>query len=410
MNKEFFKNNRLKLASMLPDKSVALFHAGKQICKSLDEAYEFDINRSFYYFSGVIEEKDILLILKENNKVRSIMFINPYDELEAKWVGRKLFRDEIIELSGVDTTRYISEFDKVIMEYAKDGYEIYMDTTKCLFAEPYTEERYLEEKLNKENVKVNNLRPFIANMRMVKQPEEIEEMEKAIHLTNLGLQNVMKNLSKCKAENEAEAYFDFSIKFNGATGHAFKTICASGKNGCVLHYSKNNSKIEDGSLVLFDLGAEYNLYKSDISRTYPANGKFSPRQKQIYNIVLKAQQLAFDAMKPGVTIKELNQVVINYYAKALKEIGLIKEDSEVSKYYFHSVSHHIGLDTHDISGRDLPLKAGSVISNEPGLYILEEGIGIRIEDDVYITENGAKWLSKEIIKDPDEIEKYMKGE
>jgi Xaa-Pro aminopeptidase len=168
--------------------------------------------------------------------------------------------------------------------------------------------------------------------------------------------------------------------------------------------------LKDGDLMLFDLGAEYKLYKSDISRTYPVNGKFSPRQRQIYNIVLRAQQLAFEAMKPGVTIKELNQVVIKYYASALKEIGLIKEDSEVSKYYYHSVSHHIGLDTHDICVRDLPLKAGSVISNEPGLYILEEGIGIRIEDDVYITENGAEWLSKEIIKDPDEIEKYMKGE
>ena len=407
MNKEFYINNRKRLGEMLPDKSVAIFHAGKEICTSLDEAYPFVINRSFYYFSGVNEVNDILLILKENNKVRSIMFINTFDEEKAKWIGRKLFREEIIGLSGVDATRYLTEFDKVITDYAKDGYLIYMDTTKCLFDEPYGEERRLEEKLNKMNVSVTNLRPFIAELRMVKQPEEIEEMKKAIHLTNLGLQNVLKHLPNCKMEYEAESYFDQTIKFGGASDHAFKTIAASGKNACTLHYSSNNSPINQGDLMLFDLGAEYNLYKSDISRTYPVDGKFDARQKEVYKIVLEAQKLAFEAMKPGVTIRELNQVVIDHYKKELRRIGLIKEDDEVRKYYFHSVSHHLGLDTHDISGRDLPLKAGSVITDEPGLYIPEWNIGIRIEDDVWILDDHNEWLSEEIIKDPDEIEKFM---
>ena len=407
MNKEFYIKNRKKLSDLLPDKSVAVLMAGHEICRSLDEAYDFSVNRSFYYFTGINEENDILLIVKENGKARSILFINPYDELKAKWVGRKLLRDEVIELSGVDAVRYIREFDEAILEYAKDGFEIHMDTTKCLFDEPYTPERYLEEKLNKEGIKVLNLRSKIVDIRMVKEPEELDEMRKAINLTRLGLEAVMKNLKAGLYEYQVESYFDQSIKFNGCSDFAFKTIAASGKNACVLHYHTNDSLIPENSLMLFDLGAEYNLYKSDISRTYPVSGKFSPKQKQIYEIVLNAQKEAFNAMKPGVTIKELNQVVINFYAKELKKIGLIKDDSEVTKYYFHSVSHHIGLDTHDISGRDLPLKAGSVISNEPGLYIPEFEIGIRIEDDVLITENGAEWLSKEIIKEVNDIENFM---
>ena len=408
MNKEFFIKNRHKLSKEMPNKSIAVFFAGKDICTSLDESYPFSINRTFYYFTGINEQNDILLIVKENDKARSIIFINPYDEIEAKWMGRKLSRDEALEISGCDTTRYIKEFEQVALDYAKDGYEIYADTTKCLFEEPYTEERRFEDKMNKENVKVTNIHGLVAKLRTSKEPEEIEEMKKAIHNTNLGLQKVMKSLKGGMYEYQAESIFDGEIKYNGSFKTAFTTIAASGENGCVLHYHANNSKMNDGDLVLFDLGAEYNLYKSDISRTYPVNGKFSPRQREIYSIVLEAQKKVFNAIKPGITIKELNQIVLDHYAKELKRIGLIKNDDEVKKYYFHSVSHHLGLDTHDISGRDMPLTVGSVITDEPGLYIPEEQIGIRIEDDVLVTENGGVWLSKEIIKEIDDIEKFMK--
>jgi len=407
MNKEFFINNRKKLSNEMPNKSIAVFFAGKDICESLDEAYPFTINRTFYYFTGIDEQNDILMIVKEHDKARSILFINPYDEIEAKWVGRKLLRDEALEISGCDATRYIKEFMDVALDYAKDGFEIYADTTKCLFDEPYTEERRFEDKMNKENIKVTNIHGLVARLRTTKEPCEIEEMKKAIHITNLGLQKVMKGLKAGLYEYQAESIFDGEIKYNGAFRKAFTTIAASGENGCILHYHANNSLMHDGDLVLFDLGAEYNLYKSDISRTYPVNGKFSPRQKEIYSIVLEAQKKVLAAAKPGMTIKELNQIVLDHYAKELKRIGLIKNDDEVKKYYFHSVSHHLGLDTHDISGRDMPLTVGSVITDEPGLYIPEEKIGIRIEDDILITENGAICLSQEIIKEIDDIEKFM---
>ena len=210
-------------------------------------------------------------------------------------------------------------------------------------------------------------------------------------------------------EYQLESYFDQAIKYNGATSYAFATIAASGENSCCLHYQDNNSFANDGDLILFDLGCSLNCYCSDISRTYPINGKFTERQKQIYNIVLEGQKLVFDNAKPGVTTRELNQILVKFYAKKLKEIGLIKNGTpdEVSKYYYHAVSHHIGLDCHDLCDYT-PLKPGSIISNEPGLYIKEEKIGIRIEDDILITENGAEWLSPQILKDPNEIEKFIK--
>ena len=257
-------------------------------------------------------------------------------------------------------------------------------------------------------VSIKNGRPLIQHARTVKQKPELEQMRTAIEITNKGIQNILRHI-KPMYEYQLESYFDQAIKFYGATGYAFPTIAASGKNACCLHYSDNNSMAKDGDLILFDLGANYNCYCADISRTFPVNGVYSRRQKQLYDIVLQGQKLVFGKAKPGVTTKELNGFLREYYKVELKKIGLIEEgtEEEVSKYYFHGVSHHIGVDVHDLAD-NAPLKAGCVISNEPGLYISEEGIGIRIEDDVLITENGAEWLSPQIIKETEDIEKFIK--
>ena len=241
---------------------------------------------------------------------------------------------------------------------------------------------------------------------MKKEPEEIEIMKKAIDITSKGLENVLCHIGP-KMEYQLESYFDQAIKYNGATGYAFNTIAASGNNACCLHYCENNSMANEGDLILFDLGASVNMYCADISRTYPINGKFSPRQKELYDIVLGAQNEVFKACKVGVTTRELNQVVIKYYQKELKRIGLIKNDDEVSKYYYHGVSHHIGLNCHDLAKYGVGLEEGNIISNEPGLYIQEEGIGIRVEDDMLVTKDGAIWLSPQILKTTEEIEAFI---
>ena len=232
-------------------------------------------------------------------------------------------------------------------------------------------------------------------------------MKKAIEITQEGIENMIDNIKPGMMEYEIEAYFDFTLKKNGIYEKAFKTIAASGKNATILHYVENNCRAEDGDLILFDLGAQYKYYNADISRTFPVNGKFTERQKQIYNVVLKAKEAVEEAARPGLPYKELNEIAKKVLTEGCKELGLIRDDKELVKYYFHSVSHYLGLDAHDIGIYNTVLKPGMVITNEPGLYIEEEGIGIRIEDDLLITEDGCENLSKDILKTVEEIEDYM---
>jgi Xaa-Pro aminopeptidase len=210
-------------------------------------------------------------------------------------------------------------------------------------------------------------------------------------------------------EYELEAYFDFTLKSCGVKDFAFKTIAASGKNATILHYSQNNSMMNENDLILFDLGAQFEYYNADISRTFPISGKYSQRQKDVYDVVLQAQQAVTQAAKPGVPFSVLNDTAKKVLAEGCRKLGLIKEESELSEYYYHGVSHYLGLDTHDVGTRDTVLKEGMVITNEPGLYIACEGIGIRIEDDLLISRDGAEVLSKDIIKDTFDIEAYIKN-
>ena len=403
MDKTFYIKSRERVASKLPDNSMLILFAGKDIRESEDQSYEFCINRNFYYLTGVNEQNDIFVMIKNDGKVSNYIFINEYDELFAKWNGRKMFKEEVEALSGIENIFYLKDFKDFLNEN-KDKYSLYLDTKPNLFTEPLGEEAKLVKEFN---LTANDCHELITLCRMEKQPEEIVEMQKAIETTNKGIKALMENIKPGFYEYQVESFFDQQIKFNGASGIAFKTIAASGVNGCILHYHSNNTVIKDNELVLFDLGAEYNLYKSDITRTIPANGKFTERQKLIYNIVLNGQKLVFENIKPGITVIELNQILIDYYKVELKKIGLIEKDEEVSKYYFHGVSHHLGLDTHDVAIRQKPLTPGCVITVEPGLYILEEGIGIRIEDDALVTEDGVINLSKDIIKEVSDIENYM---
>ena len=210
-------------------------------------------------------------------------------------------------------------------------------------------------------------------------------------------------------EYELEAYFDFILRKNGVTDFAFKPIIASGINSTILHYSSNNSKTNPGDVVLLDVGAQYNYYSADISRTFPISGKFTERQNAIYQIVLNTMKKVQSEAKPGITLFELNEVAKKALAEGCKEIKLINSDDELSKYYFHSISHFLGLDTHDVGGKKIKLEPGMVITNEPGLYIPEEKIGIRIEDDLLITEKGCENLSKDIPRELFEIENLWRA-
>ena len=256
-------------------------------------------------------------------------------------------------------------------------------------------------------LKIKNIYPKIIKLRTVKNDYELEKIKKAIDITKSGIEAMAKNIKPNMHEYEVEAYFDFEIKRLGASSHAFNTICASGKNATVLHYEDNNQVMKDGDLILFDLGAEFDYYCADISRTIPVNGKFTDRQKQIYSIVLLALKAVEEEAKPGLTLKDLNDVAKKVLSKGCMDIGLIDKEEELSKYYFHSVSHSLGLDTHDVWSADNKLEKGAIITNEPGLYIEEEGIGIRLENDLLIVEDGCINLSKHIPIEIDDIENLM---
>lgn len=411
MKKELFVRNRKNLWDKLEENSITLVFAGQAPYKSADETYAFTPNRNFYYLTGIDREKMILMLVKRNGKVEETLFIEKNDPIMARWVGEKMPEKEVREISGIEKTKFVEEFEETL-GLILDRTEIeglYLDLERQQFnMSASTPQRFASAVVERyPYLRINNIYHEIASLRLIKSEEEIELIREAIDITDKGIKALMKNSKAGMREYELEAYFDLILKSNGVKDYAFHTIAACGKNATILHYSENDSELEDGKLVLFDLGAQYKYYNADISRTFPVNGRFTERQKQIYNVVLRAQEAVTAIAKPGILFSVLNETAKKVLAEGCKELGLIKEDGELSKYYFHGVSHYLGLDTHDVGSRDVELKPGMVFTNEPGLYVEEENIGIRIEDDILITEDGCENLSKQIIKTVEEIEAFM---
>ena len=411
MNKGFFIKNRKNLWDELEEDSITLIFSGEAPYKSADEKYAFTPNRNYYYLTGINQEKMILMLVKRNGKVEETLFIEENDPIMARWVGERMPAYEAKKISGIENIKFVEKFEEAFastldrvkienlyLDLERKEYNISMTAAQMFATVVIKKYPYLG---------IRNIYHEISNLRMIKSVEEIELIRESIDIRDKGIKSLMKNANSGMKEYELEAYFNFTLKSSGVTDYAFRTIAASGKNATILHYDQNNSKIEDGSLILFDLGAQYKYYNADISRTFPVNGKFTERQKQVYNVVLRAQEAVTAIAKPGILFSVLNETAKNILTVGCIEIGLIKEASELSKYYFHGVSHYLGLDTHDVGSRDVQLRPGMVCTNEPGLYIEEENIGIRIEDDILITEDGCENLSKKIIKTVEEIEKYM---
>ena len=411
MKKEFFATNRKKVMEQVEDNSIVILFAGEAPQKSADEAYQFTPNRNFYYLTGISREKMILMLTKINNKVEETLFIEKSDPVLAKWIGERMSSEEAKELSGIADIQYLEDFEakcnRLVLTY--DMQNAYLDLERRDYNSLLTKAQSFAGEINGKypSLRVKNIYNVLFNLRAVKTEEEVENIRKAIEITHSGIKNAVSNMKPGMVEYEIEAYFDFTLKCSGVTDKAFNTIAASGANATVLHYSQNNTKTKDGDLILFDLGAQWNYYNGDISRTFPLNGKFTERQKEIYNIVLKAQLATIEAIKPGVPFTRLNEITREVLAEGLIGLGIIKESSELSKYYYHGVSHHLGLDTHDVGSREAELQPGMLLTVEPGLYIPEENIGIRIEDDVLVTENGNENLSKDIMKTVEEIEAFM---
>ena len=414
MNKEFFKKNREKLIEKIEDNSVIVLFAGNAPKKSGDENYPFTPNRNFYYFTGINEEGPILILSKIKGIVNERLFIKEIDEERERWVGKSIRSNEAEEISAVKNIDYLGNFKEYLNRVFSELEEInlYLDMERDSFYELETIGENFSEEVKKRYpfVRIKNIFPKIIPLRMVKSEEEIKEMKKAIEITIKGVESLMKNAKAGMKEYELEAYYEFMCRSNGIKDYAFKTIAAAGKNATILHYVDNNSEIKDGDLILFDLGAQNNYYNADITRTFPVNGVFSERQKEVYNAVLRVNERVIKTIKPGLEYKELNKMATEWIAEECINLGLIKDKKEVSKYYWHSIGHSLGLDTHDISNKDRNtiFKEGMVWTVEPGIYIEEESIGIRIEDDVLITSDGVQVLTKDMIKTVEDIEEFMK--
>lgn len=414
MIKNIYKINRNNLLDKIKDNSMLILFAGKAIQKTGDQNYPFTPNRNFYYLTGIKEEEHILVMSKINGVKSSKLYIKDINLELEKWNGKTIRKEEAIEVSAVDEVKFKSQFDADIhgMITMKEEINLYLDLERIgLNGNEKISHKFANEIVIKyPQVRVNNIYSKIGELRLRKSDEEVEKIKKAIEITKSGIERLMTEARIGMKEYELEAYFDFNCKLKGATDLAFTTIAAAGKNATTLHYIDNNAELKDNDLILFDLGAEYNCYNADISRTFPVNGKFTVRQKEVYNSVLKVNEEIIKSIKPGMRYKDINEKATDLIADECIKLGLIEDKKDVKKYYYHSIGHSLGMDTHDIETphRDITFEPGVVFTVEPGIYIEEEGIGIRIEDDILVTEDGAINLSSDIIKTVDEIEAFMK--
>ena len=417
ITKEEYAQRREKIYQSIDDNSVLILFAGVAPKKSADENYEFTVNRNFYYLTGITQESSILLVYKQNGIINEYLFILEENENIEKWTGKRLKVEEAKEISGLRNVLFLNQYHSelnLILTKQKSGIEelnnLYLDLEPQNLLDDFktTADIGQELTLNYPRLTLKDIYRTIILKRMVKSPAEVNEIQEAINKTNMGLKAILKKIRPGLYEYQLSSLFYYTIQDYDHSELSFPTICASGVNATTLHYPFANSIIEDNDLVLFDLGSQNNFYCGDISRTYPASGSFTEKQKEIYRVVLDCNKEIIKAIKPGVTLKELNTLATEILAKGLLNLGIIQNESEIKKYYFHSIGHHLGLDTHDPSDRDLPLVPGNIITDEPGVYIKELGIGIRIEDDILVTEDGSYNLSNSIIKEINDIEKALK--
>lgn len=407
-----FQKNRDKLQARLSENSVAVVFAGQAPYKRGDEQYPFSPDRNFYYVTGIERENCIFFMAKTALEVTTTLYIPRDNGILAKWVGANITAEESRQKSGMEAVEFIDSFRKDFAEFIfKHNIKtIYLDLeNRDWNALPSAALSFAKEiREQYPAVCMEDLYPIFSDLRVIKEDWELERMRKAMQITEEGFLAMMENARGGMMEYEIEAYFDFVLTKRGVRQKAFQTIAAAGKRGTILHYVENNQVTKDGDLILVDAGAQVDWYNGDITRTFPVSGKFTQRQKMVYNMVLAGHQKVMEAIRPDVPFSRLNQVLKEHYFQELKKNGLVDTMEEVAKYYYHGVSHYLGAETHDI-GRymDRKLQAGMVLTVEPGLYIEEWEIGIRIEDDVLVTEDGCEVMTKNLIRTATEIEEFM---
>ena len=422
LNGELFTENRRKFTDLLKPKSLAIFTSNDAYPTSADGHLPFKQHSDILYLSGADQEESILVLFPDAHKkdLREVLFLKETNDLIAVWEGAKYSKEEAFEISGIQTVFWLTDFDRVFHEMVVNSERIYMNGNEHLRAHVDTELRH--DRMNKwikETYPAHEFersQPLLHRVRGTKSEKEIEVLRMAAAVTKKGYERVLKFLKPGVWEYELEAEFMHEFLVNRSRGFAYTPIIAAGGNANVLHYIENNEQCNDGDLVLFDVGAEYGNYTCDVTRCFPVNGKFTARQKEVYNAVLRVHDGAISMLRPGIMHDVFHQQVGDLMTQELLALGLISakdfENQDPSwpaykKYFMHGTSHYLGLDVHDYGLWTVPVEEGMVFTVEPGIYLPEEGIGIRIEDDIVITADGHENLTRSIPKTVNEIEAFM---
>lgn len=422
INKEVFITNRRNLASRLQPNSIAILNANDIMPTNADGTMRFKQNSDLFYLTGVNQEETILLVFPDaiEEKNREILFLRETSEYLTIWEGKKLTKDEAKEATGIQNVQWLSSFDNQFRQLATYAESIYLNTNEHGRSSSVVETRDARFITHCKSLfplhTYNRLAPILQDLREVKSPAEIDCMRKACEITELGFRRVLKFVKPGVMEYEIEAEYAHEFIRNGAGFADYQPIIASGASACVLHYVENNKACNDGELLLMDTAAGYMNYNADMTRTIPVNGRFTKRQRQVYDAVHNVMKAATKFMKPGITKKEWQDYTEEITTKECVDLGLFtmdevkKQDKDktlVKKYFMHGVGHYLGLDVHDVGDMYAPFRTGNVWTVEPGIYIREEGIGVRLENNILITANGNEDLMATIPLDAGEIEELM---
>lgn len=418
-----YRDNRARFMQQMQGNALAVFNSNDVYPISADSTLPFAQHRDIFYLSGVDQEESILILFPDayEAKHKEVLFLRETNDHIAVWEGAKLTKAQATQLTGIETVYWLSEFDRVFQELATQCSTFYFNTNEHYRQAVETETR--EDRFIKKckaafpahHVAKSN--PILQQLRAVKAPEEINQIQQACSITEKGFRRILNFVRPGVWEYEIEAEWAHEFIRHRSKGFAYQPIIASGKNANVLHYTENNQQCQDGDLLLMDVAAEYGNYSSDLSRTIPVSGRFTARQKAVYNAVLQVKNEATALLVPGTLWKAYHAEVGKIMTSALLGLGLLdKADVQnqtadapaYKKYFMHGTSHHLGLDTHDYGLLHLPMEALMVFTVEPGIYIPEEGFGIRLEDDVVIQPTGAPInLMKNIPIEVEEIEALM---
>ena len=423
IDSQLFIRNRVNFSANLIGKSLAVFNSNDVFPVSADSTMPFQQHRDIFYLSGVDQEESVLVIFPScsNEKHREVLFIRETNEHIAVWEGAKLTKEDAFEVSGIKSVYWLDQFPAIFKQMMAEAENIYLNTNEHLRAvkEVQTREDRFIQKVKSEYPShgVKKSAPILHTLRSIKDNIEIELMQKACKITEAGFRRLLSFTKPGVWEYELEAELAHEFLRNRSKGFAYTPIIASGGNACVLHYIDNNKECKSGEVILLDVAAEYANYSSDLTRCIPVNGRFTERQKSVYNSVLHVKKEAEKLLVPGTIISEYHKEVGLIMEKQLLHLGLIdktdikNQDPEwpaYKKYFMHGTSHYIGLDTHDVGLLNAPMQAGMVFTCEPGIYIPEENLGIRLEDDLVIQKSGNPFnLMKDIPLELDDIESLM---